>query len=107
MSLGVILIGGTILLFVLIFQKMQDKQSEEGKILASLPREYRACQDADILVPAGGFIRDMSFEGKMLRVMVDMDSDERITMLIDSCTGKVVNTLRIRVNELTSQDVTF
>ena len=44
---------------------------------------------------------------EMLCVMVDMDSDERITMLIDSCTGKVVNTLRIRVNELTSQDVTF
>ena len=95
-SLGMVLIGGTILLFTLAFNKMQDDIREDASEKVHLPKAYRNCGDHSVSIADNAELNDIEFDGVVVKLISDAaDGTTKITQ-VHGCTGEVLGTLTIQ-----------
>ncbi len=97
LSLGVLLIGGTILLFVGIVQKMQKQEKAETDY--SLPKDYRDCRDATIALGEEEVMEDYIIEGRIMHVISSDAGQTMHVRLIDLCGGRQINHMTIETQD--------
>ena len=93
-SMGLVLIGGTILLFVLAFKKINDKVGDPAK--AHIPREYRDCGEHELALGAGEEITHVEFDGVIARLVVERPDGGVAIRMVQACTGDLLSNLTIK-----------
>jgi len=93
-SLGLLLIGGTILLFVLAFKKISDKAVEP--VNAHIPKEYRQCGEHKITLQAGEVVESMDFDGVVARLVIELPEGGKAIRMVHVCSGEVLGNLQLR-----------
>lgn len=99
-SMGMLLIGGTILLFVMAFKKMNDRTHQEIADLR-IPPAYRECGEHTLTLPAGYVLKTVKFDGKVARLVATTDAGEWVIVLADSCSGHQLGALSVRRGQAT------
>lgn len=92
-SMGLLLIGGTILLFVLAFKKISEKSGDSSK--AHIPYDYRNCGEHELSLGAGEEITHVEFDGVIARLVVDRPDGGIAIRMVQACTGDVLSNLTI------------
>lgn len=92
-SMGMLLIGGTILLFILVFKKMAHQMPDAQN--AMIPRAYRECGEHTLKLPKGTTIESVKYEGTIARILARNAAGETMIVLADSCSGKKLGELHI------------
>jgi uncharacterized iron-regulated membrane protein len=93
-SMGLVLVAGTILLFVLVFQKMNNK--EEGKVAAKIPYAWRACGEHNVALAKDEAIERIEFEEDgITRLITRSPGDQWAVTWVHGCSGEVVGRLKI------------
>jgi len=93
-SLGLLLIGGTILLFVLAFKKISDKAVEP--VNAHIPKEYRQCGEHKITLQSGEAIESIDFDGVVARLVIESPDGGKAIRAVHLCSGEVLGNLMLR-----------
>lgn len=91
-SMGLVLIGGTILLFVLVFNKMTNKD-ESGEI--HVPRAYRHCEQTDVPLSIGETVKRIEFDGMVARVITELPQGSTSLKLVHSCSGELLGSVTL------------
>ncbi len=95
LSLGLLLIGGTILLFVLVAKKIANPPSEDS-VQVSVPREYRGCGEHALDLADGEALRDISYDGVIARLQVAQPDGGTQIRLVHLCSGKSLGHVTVR-----------
>lgn len=94
-SMGMVLIGGTVLLFFMAFKKMNEKViSGGGK--GYVPREYRECGEHTLQLAKDETLLKIEHEGVISRVTVSLADGNTAVRLVQSCTGEQLGSLIIK-----------
>lgn len=92
-SMGFVLLGGTVLLFVLAFQKIRDKAAQaEHK---TIPKDYRECGHHRLTLQKGETVQDILWEGPIARVTTRQKGGATVLRMVQSCTGQELGSLTI------------
>lgn len=94
-SMGMVLIGGTILLFVLIFSKMSNKESNAD---IHTPSTYRHCENTEIALQAGETVKRIEFDGVVARIITDLPAGGTGLKLVHSCSGELLGSVTLSHN---------
>ena len=97
-ALGFALIGGTVLLFVLAFQKMQDRTQDKAT-QDYIPRAYRDCQDATIALRDVVMIHQVEYDAHIARMRAEATDGSQLLLLVNSCSGTVLNRVELQLAE--------
>jgi hypothetical protein len=92
-SMGMILVAGTILLFVLAYHKMNAPQSE--KDAARVPRDWRGCIEKSYPLGAGEAVDDVQFDGMVTRVIISLPNGGMRLLTVQGCSGEILQRLTI------------
>lgn len=90
-SMGLVLIGGTILLFALVFSKMSGEKEEASAIY--VPRGYRDCAQVEIPLQTAETIRSIEFDDMVARIITDLPNGESSLKLVHSCSGELLGSV--------------
>ena len=93
-SMGLLLIGGTILVFALAFQKVNGELIEKSHV--KVPREYRQCGNNEIQLGDGESLKSMEFEESVVRLIVSLPDGGTAARVVQLCTGKQLGSLTVR-----------
>ncbi|MCI5049388.1 MAG: hypothetical protein MRY32_03550 [Rickettsiales bacterium] len=93
-GMGLVLIGGTILLFVVAFQKMNNKNI--AKSHAKLPYGYRECGDHEVPLADGERIEAIEFDEMIMRVTIRIPRGGKKVTMLHACTGEHVGSVTIK-----------
>ena len=85
-SMGLLLVGGTILLFALVIKKV----NQEGK--------PQACEKKTLELAGRGQLVETQLEGGKLRVMLVAAPGEYEIITLDACRGQELGSLRIKAD---------
>jgi len=94
LSLGLLLIGGTLLLFVLVFKKITSKPVEPTN--AHIPREYRQCGEHKMMLQAGEVIETIDFDGVVARLVIELPDGGKAIRAVQICSGETLSNLVVR-----------
>ena len=86
-SMGLLLLGGTVLLMGLVWKKVA--AGEAGAALSA------GCPGGNVDLKGRGSIVDSTMEGRSMRVLLEKGDNHRELVTIDMCSGKVVSALAI------------
>ncbi len=97
-SMGVMLIGGTILFVVLMVQKFNDgslfKKGSGNTV------EAASCDDKKIDVRGRGILRNAELDGQQVKLWFADDSGNHHRLIIaDSCSGAIVREVEVQVDK--------
>lgn len=94
LSLGLLLIGGTILLFVLVAKKIANPPSPDKQI--SAPREYRHCGEHELALGDGEVLHSISYDGPVARLRTAAADGSAQIRLVQLCSGEVLGRVTIK-----------
>lgn len=89
-SMGLMLIGGTVLLAVLIWEKAGEPAEAHTST-----HEAADCAGGHVDLKGRGVIVDSTMEGQIMRVTLEKHEGKMETLMIDMCSGKIVGSLTI------------
>lgn len=89
--MGVLLIGGIILLFVLVFQRNQE--SKEAK------KQKNNCPSEEYVLPERGEIKSVSYEDNIMTVLLKTEENQEKQQkiyVVDLCKYEVKHKIRVK-----------
>ena len=95
--MGLLLIGGTILLFVLAFKKMAKDEPESGT--AHIPLAYRECSEQTLHLPDVHLIERVAFDGSVARLVTRDEQGRMALVLVDGCKGTKLGQVTLSTGE--------
>ena len=89
-SLGIALIGGIILMFVMVYQRHQAKL--EGTLPDhQLEASEKRCKGGELTLKGVGMIKDVKSGGDGILIVVSERGDKERISIIDYCANRLVN----------------
>jgi len=89
-SMGVLLIGGTVLLFALVVKKVSAE--------AAKARAAQECAGGKVDLSGHGKIISSAMDGHIMRITLRKPPGHNETVSVDICTGKVIGTLVVETD---------
>lgn len=96
-GMGLVLIAGTILLFVFAVQKMSEKAKEASDPRSVIPRDYRDCGDHRVSLAEKFPLSEIELKGSIARVVQRTANGGAVITLIHLCSGEKLGSVTLDV----------
>lgn len=96
-AMGLVLVTGSIFLFVFAIKKMSDKAQEASDPRSVIPREYRECGDHRVSLTDKLPLGEVELKGQIARVVQRTPSGGAVITLIHLCSGEKLGSVTLDV----------
>jgi hypothetical protein len=86
-SMGLLLIGGTVLLFGIILKKMSQEKN--------MPPVVQECKGGALDLKGRGLVMESKLENNVLRLTLEKGPGHTEMLTVDACSGEITSTLVI------------
>ena len=90
-SMGLLLVGGTVLLGALVWQKVSTEKSAEKSSIHTMAD----CPGGHVDLKGHGVIVDSTIDGHTMHLILEKTESKSELMMIDICSGKIIGALTI------------
>lgn len=93
--MGLVLVTGSIFLFVFAIKKMSDKAADAADPRSAIPREYRECGNHRVSLTDKLPIGEVELRGQIARVVQRMPDGAAVITMIHLCSGERLGSVTV------------